>query len=767
MKKVFSIIFCLIIFASLFAIEIESESKKDVKAGFSVSAQLVMSSKDYLVTPGDVYLLSYAFNGNPVSIHINVDATYEMRIGNFGVVKARGKTYLSIKKEIEEIVLRNYPMSGVQFTLVSPSVFKVTVKGEVKTVQEVEAWGLSRVSDVLSGLLTDYSSVRNITVYTTEGKQKKVDLFESKRNGDFTKDPFVRPGDIIIVQRMDRKVTISGEVERPGTYELLPGENLKELIEKYGNGLTEYANTEKIGLVRTIGSETKSGDKVYLDGDAISRNYKLNNGDRVEVSGTNELMPTIIVEGIIKNPRQNEDSAENANDKSTPLDTSYKTYVRFYTGENYATMIRRISGMFNSYSDLKNAYIERNGEKIGLDIEHILYDAELMSDKTVMANDKLVIPFQQHLQKVLITGEVKSVVEENAWPLKRLSQIIADNLTPYSSTRNIIVRTVEGQENVYDLFAASRNGDLSQNPYVRSGETICVQRLDRKVTISGEVERPGTYELLPGENLKELIEKYGNGLTEYADLSRIQIERVLSENSLSGEMNYLKANSIDDEIFNQYILQGYDKISIMSYSSLKPVLFIEGAVIQDTSKTGTDLLSSTKVSLNFEYGTNYAFFIRNHRDLFTSVSDLQKAYIIRGEEEIPINLEDILYDASFYSELTIENGDTLIIPFRQFFVTVSGAVYNPGRYPYIPNRTYEYYVSLAGGFIKSQNTGEAVKIFDTNGKKISKNSFIPPETVIEAQSNSFTYYFNQIGGVVSTILSIVLSSISIMIAIGK
>ena len=103
MKKVFSIIFCLIIFASLFA----SESEKDVKAGFSVSAQLVMSSKDYLVTPGDVYLLSYAYNGNPVSIHINVDATYEMRIGNFGVVKARGKTYLSIKKEIEEIDKRN------------------------------------------------------------------------------------------------------------------------------------------------------------------------------------------------------------------------------------------------------------------------------------------------------------------------------------------------------------------------------------------------------------------------------------------------------------------------------------------------------------------------------------------------------------------------------------------------------------------------------------------------------------------------------------
>ena len=38
------------------------------------------------------------------------------------------------------------------------------------------------------------------------------------------------------------------------------------------------------------------------------------------------------------------------------------------------------------------------------------------------------------------------------------------------------------------------------------GETITVQRVERKVTISGSVERPGTYQLLAGENIKELIE---------------------------------------------------------------------------------------------------------------------------------------------------------------------------------------------------------------------------------------------------------------------
>lgn len=491
MRKTLFLLFLLIIFLfPVFGQNLQSENKS--KENLEYSAQLAISNSDYMVTVGDVYRLSYVMSGNVISYEIIVDSSYDLRIGNFGVIKAKGKSYISLKKEVESVVLKNFPMSGVQFVLVSPAIFTVIITGEVSKTTEKEVWGLTRVSEVINDLLTEYSSLRNIKI-----------------------------------------------------------------------------------------------------------------------------------------------------------------------------------------------------------------------------------------------------------------------------------KSENGQVKVGDLFKARRNGDLSNDPYVRPGDEIIVQRLDRKVTITGEVERPGTYELLPGENLKELIEKYGNGLTEYADLSRIQIERVFSENSVSGEMNYLKANSIDDKLLTDYVLQCYDKINIMSYSSLKPVLFIEGAVLQDTNGAGTELVTSTKLSLNFEYGTNYAFFIRQHREIFTSVTDLQNAYIIRKNEEIPINLEDILYDASYYSDLTVENGDTLVVPFRQFFVTVSGAVYNPGRYPYIPNRTYDYYVALAGGFIKSQNSGAAVTIYDINGKKLNKRSFITPESVIEAQTNSFLFYFNQIGGVVTTLMSIILSAISIMVTVGR
>ena len=454
-------------------------------------AQLAVSNLDYMVTVGDIYRLSYSMSGSFVSYEIMVDSSYNMRIGNFGIVKAYGKSYIELKKEVESVVLKNFPMSGVQFVLVSPALFTVKITGEVSSTTEKKVWGLTRVSEAISNSLTEYSSTRNIKIKAENGKVKVIDLFKARRDGDLSNDPYVRPGDEIIVQRMDRKVTIVGEVERPGTYELLPGENLKELVEKYGNGLTEFA-----------------------------------------------------------------------------------------------------------------------------------------------------------------------------------------------------------------------------------------------------------------------------------DLSRIEVFRVKSENSVSGQMMYLNAQDLEDEVLTTFDVQCYDSVTVMSFKNLKPVVFIEGAVLSDTNKSGTELLSSNKLSINFEIDTNYAFFVRSNRTIFTSVSDLKNAYIKRGQDIIPIDLEKILYDKSYYSELIVENGDTLLVPFRQFFVTVSGAVNNPGRYPYIPDRTYEYYVGLAGGFIKSQNSGDAVRLTDVNGKHFSKKTVVPPEAMIEAKTNSFIYYFNQVGGVVTTLVSIVLSSLTLLVTLG-
>ena len=109
--------------------------------------------------------------------------------------------------------------------------------------------------------------------------------------------------------------------------------------------------------------------------------------------------------------------------------------------------------------------------------------------------------------------------------------------------------------------------------------------------------------------------------------------------------------------------------------------------------------------------------------------------------------------------------DILMIPFRQYFVSVSGAVHNPGRYPYIPDRTWEYYIGLAGGFIKTQNNHDAIRIVDINGKELSKTDIITPETTITAETNSGLYYFNLYAPVVTRVLTLISTTLSLILVI--
>jgi protein involved in polysaccharide export with SLBB domain len=365
---------------------------------------------------------------------------------------------------------------------------------------------------------------------------------------------------------------------------------------------------------------------------------------------------------------------------------------------------------------------------------------------------------QASIFRVLVKGEVKTSREVPTWGLERLSSLVDDNLTNFASLRDVTVQPAGGRARVYDLFLASRNGDFAQNPYLRPGDTITFNRVKRTVTINGAVERPGTYQLKDGENIKDVIEFYGSGFTPDADKTRIELVRLVNSDSPSGKKIFLA----DQDIADNYILENYDTIMVPQITSLRPVMFIEGAV------GSSDLASptvATRFVVPFNKGENYASLIRANRSWFSAVSDTKNAYIIRGEEEMPVNLNPMLYDENYRNQYIIEENDTLIIPFRQYFVTVAGAVVAPGRYPYIPERQWDYYIALAGGFVPGRNAYEAIIIKDISGKAMKKTDIITPETVITAKTNDFLYYFNQYAPIITTTLSIVSTSLALYTAL--
>ena len=743
---------------------------------YALNAKMALSNPDYPVTAGDIYTLSFVAGKTPVSYPITVDTTYSLKIANLGVIKnCDGLTYKALKRQVESLVSKNYPMGAAQFILTSPGVFSVKVTGQVKKASEVNAWALTRLSEIVTRSVTQYSSLRNVKIVSSSGKTRICDLFKASRDGDFSNDPYLRPGDTVEVGRISRRVSISGAVERPGTYELLDGEELGRLVGYYGGGLTERADPSRVTISRL---QTPDGNVMYLDSSAAD-NTALFNMDAVYIGSYDEALPYITMEGIIRNPEEQALKAASGEKDvaEAPSEMAmYRKVVKFHSNENYAGLVRREAGSFVNNSDLKKSYIRRGDTKITIDIESYLFDASLMSEYSPQKGDILVIPYTKNfVDKFVVDGEVKAVTEVSAWPLRRVSQIIADYMTPYSSERFVTITDADGNSRECDLFLAKRDGDMTQNPYVQAGEKITLKRISRRVSISGAVERPGTYELLDGEELGRLVGYYGGGLTERADPSRMRLTRILNENS-SGKVVYLDETAITDN----YALLCYDSLFVTSLNDINPVLFLQGAVSQKAPDSSEAVVpeATTSINITVKNGTNYASVVRDNAGLFSSVSDLKNAYIIRKEKEekdgavritekhIPINLEEILYNQEFYSSEYVQNKDILLVPFRQFFVTVAGAVPNPGRYSYIPDRDWSYYVGLAGGIDTYRNSLKAVTITDVDGKRYSKKDNIIPEMTIEVEENSGWYKWNRISGGITAILTILSSTLSILAVTG-
>ncbi|UTC64674.1 SLBB domain-containing protein [Treponema sp. OMZ 788] len=387
MKKTrFIIAFILIIHLAVFS----QDASLQFKAVDEVlSAEIAMSNPNYLVSAGDVYELAFVLRDKPVSVKLIIDISYNVKILNLATISVNGLTYTQFKKRVEDIIRQNYPLSGVQLIMIKPAVFTVAVKGEVISSGEVRVSSLTRLSSVVKNFFTTYSSSRNIQVISVEGNKKEYDLFQASRNGDFSQNPFLRPGDTVVIQRVERRVTISGSVERPGVYELLENENLKDLIEIYAGGLKEFTDISKITVTRNNKTEDfPVGSFFKIENKESIAPFKLNNNDIVHIPNEMEFKSSIILDA-----------------------GSGITHIPFTEGADLVSVVRSYRGKFSPLSDTKNAYLMRNGEKVYTNFNRIFYDIDYNELIVLERGDVIVVPVLQ--QTVIVIG---AVLRPGAYP---------------------------------------------------------------------------------------------------------------------------------------------------------------------------------------------------------------------------------------------------------------------------------------------------------------------------------------------------------------
>lgn len=345
-----------------------------------------IANTNYPVTPGDTLVLFYTEGSNTVNLTLQVDGSYRVTIPAIGTVDGKGKTFVLFAREIEQLVVTYLPFSMPRVSLVGTGAFSVTVRGEVTSTREVPAWGLSRLSTVVSSA-TQYASTRQVQVASVDGTSESYDLYAALREGDLQQNPLVRAGDVVTISQADRLVTLVGEVSRPGVYQPLDGEGLVDILNRYGNGVLPSGDASAV-LVRRFGAGESANVDVLRVEKSNFDNFPLNNMDTVFVSPLAPLSRAVTIEGAV--------NMGDVQVQSSALSSSGRVYYQFFPGETILEMMQSITGRFSAVSDLKATYLLRADRLIPVDVQNILMGGPSnVANLKLQEGDRFVVPFNQ------------------------------------------------------------------------------------------------------------------------------------------------------------------------------------------------------------------------------------------------------------------------------------------------------------------------------------------------------------------------------------
>ena len=264
-----------------------------------------------------------------------------------------------------------------------------------------------------------------------------------------------------------------------------------------------------------------------------------------------------------------------------------------------------------------------------------------------------------------------------------------------------------------------------------------------KVTIHGEVYNPATYTYAYNESVEDLILRAG-GLTERAARKNVGVaRRVIDPNATEESQIKTQLFSVDlsDSLgINEhgFMLEPYDEVFVrMSPAFGRQMnVRIQGEVVFEgtyTMKTKDDRLSDLVAQAG---GLNSHAFVagarlqrrmtqeeRYRRDQLLKINRAASSRDSVDTDKLDISdvywvgidLAAAIAHPGSDEDITLREGDVLIVPTMNHTVKIHGEVLYPNTVSYINGKNARYYINQAGGFSNRARRGKAYIIY-ANGK---------------------------------------------------
>lgn len=221
---------------------------------------------DYLVNVGDELLIQ--ING-PVEAEIRqqVRRGGDITLPKVGAVRVAGVAASELATVLRARLESQFRGIQVSATLVSLRGMRVFVTGFVAHPGPVVVDSLSTVISAIAaaGGPDEGGSTRIAELWRKGRKIASFDIYRFLIQGDTSGDRSLTADDVIrVLPTSPIQIALTGSVNRPGVYEMMPGETLKDLFE-FAGGLTPVADRRRLGVVELDRDGTRNLQEVPLD----------------------------------------------------------------------------------------------------------------------------------------------------------------------------------------------------------------------------------------------------------------------------------------------------------------------------------------------------------------------------------------------------------------------------------------------------------------------------------------------------------------------
>ena len=639
---------------------------------------------DYILGPGDkVEVQLFGKENRRLALTVTRDGV--LQFPQLGPISVAGMSFDEVRDMLQAEVAES--MIGVEASVTMGTLrsIRVFVLGDVRQPGSYTVSSMSSMTNALftSGGIRETGSLRNVQLKRSGRVVANLDLYDLLLKGDTSNDLRLQPGDVVFVGPVGKTVSLSGEVVRPATYELIGSSTVDEVI-KLGGGLLPTAYTQDASLERVRGQADRTIATLDLS-KAAGMRTSVQTGDHLRVFSVFDRAENVVVlAGAFERPgliqwnsgMRLADAVPDLHRLKPKADTNY-------------VLIRREVGP------------ERRIETISAHLANALRDPSSQENLLLHSRDQLFVfpadgkredllqPVLDQLQQqggmtqgaqiVEIVGRVKS---PGTYPLTAPMPVVdliraAGGGTDDAYPREVEItrRSVqEGQRREITRIVVDLADPVAAQTPLWPYDTVNVRPIQgwnesEVVTLAGEVKLPGEYVIQPNETMDSLIRRAG-GFTEEAYLpgtvfSREEIRKRQQE-ELTRQGKRLRAELLQVQL--DY--RGPEKadVDVDRVRQLGALLAEELSDAQALGRVVVDMRAAVTA---------------------------EKPVVLRG-------------------------GDSITVPRQPSEVTVLGEVSYPTTHLYQQKYSYKDYLRLSGGFSKRADQGSAF-VVRINGEVVALN----------------------------------------------